>query len=156
MRAIALLLFLSVAATCYAEDPLESLNTVEDTLTTMEQTLKARAAEQGDVVYFVAKEPLGSRGWVTARMCNEDGENGEADPSCRPEPRPQERNLVWKSRTAHPSELRPGAVVIAHDARKEGSWVVARVVDVAEVENGYVAISAGFKAKVRSLRIVEE
>jgi len=48
MRAIAMLLFLLLAGTCYADEPLETLNTVEDTLTTMEKTLDAQAWDDGD------------------------------------------------------------------------------------------------------------
>lgn len=43
MRAIVMLMVLSIAVTCYAEDPLESLNSVEDTLRAMEKSLESQA-----------------------------------------------------------------------------------------------------------------
>ena len=46
MRTIVVLIFMSIAGPCFAEDPLETLNTVEDTLSTMQQTLKTRIAEE--------------------------------------------------------------------------------------------------------------
>lgn len=47
MRAIAMLLFLSMAGTCFAEDPLETLNTVEDTISAMSQTLRRGPGGEG-------------------------------------------------------------------------------------------------------------
>lgn len=43
MRLLLVLLFLSIAGTSFAEDPLESLNTVEDTVSTMQHTLKLQS-----------------------------------------------------------------------------------------------------------------
>jgi len=43
MRAIVMLMVLAIAVTCYAEDPLESLNSVEDTLRAMEKSLESQA-----------------------------------------------------------------------------------------------------------------
>ena len=48
MRAVVMLMFLSVAVPCYAEDPLEGLNTIEETLTLMEKSLEAQAWDGGD------------------------------------------------------------------------------------------------------------
>jgi hypothetical protein len=161
MRAIVMLVLLFVAGTCYAEDPLETLNTVEETLTTMEHTLKARAAEQADPVYFVSDESLGARGWVNARQCSEDGAVSTVPPppdSCvsQSEERETSGSHFWKSRVALPSDLRPGVVVVAHNDRMDGGWVIAKVTNVAELERGYVEISAPFKGKVGKLRVVEE
>ena len=80
MRTVVMLICLLVAGTCHAEDPLETLNTVEDTLSTMERTLhnladrrveegagtgsvlagqSARQEELTDQeLYFVSDEPL--------------------------------------------------------------------------------------------------
>lgn len=85
MRTIVMLMFLSIAGTCFAEDPLETLNSIEDTLSTMEHALNAQAAEQGEVSgtgtdaagqarsfnrerYFVSDEPLGVSAPVTAQL----------------------------------------------------------------------------------------
>ena len=43
MRAIVMLMLLAIAVPCYAEDPLESLNSVEDTLRAMEMSLESQA-----------------------------------------------------------------------------------------------------------------
>jgi hypothetical protein len=161
MRAIVMLVLLFVAGTCYAEDPLETLNTVEDTLTTMEHTLKARTAEQTEPVYFVSDESLGPRGWVSARQCSED-EAGSTIPrrpdSCvsQADERESSGTHFWKSRVALPSDLRPGVLVVALDAEKEGGWVITKVVNVAELEKGFVEITAPFKATLCNLRLVEE
>jgi hypothetical protein len=95
MRAIVMLTFLSFAGTCYAQDPLETLNPVQDTLSTMEQTLKAQtfkaqgaqqgankaspfhpsgdgAARQGitaQEVYFGSETPLGDDSWIRVSPC---------------------------------------------------------------------------------------
>src|SRR6185369_13426541 len=88
-KRVAFMLFLLlVAGPCYAEDPLETLNTVEDTLSTMERTLQAQqfpgaekgagregsasvgqGEEHGKELYFVSEEPLGATGWVAVRPC---------------------------------------------------------------------------------------
>lgn len=161
MRAIVMLVLLFVAGTCYAEDPLETLNTVEDTLTTMEHTLKNRTAEQSETVYFVSDESLGSRDWVSARQCSEEGAVSTVAPrpdSCvsQADEREGSGSHFWKSRVALASDLRPGVIVVALDTKKEGGWVIARVVNVAELEKGLVEISAPFKATVGNLRVVEE
>jgi hypothetical protein len=46
MRTISMLTLLLIAVPCFADDPLETLNTVEDTLSTMTQVLKTQAAEE--------------------------------------------------------------------------------------------------------------
>ena len=96
MRAIVMLTFLSFAGTCYAQDPLETLNPVQDTLSTMEQTLKAQTLKaqgthQGlnksslfrpsvdgaskheitaqQEVYFGSETPLGDDNWIRVSPC---------------------------------------------------------------------------------------
>ena len=71
MRAIAmLLLFLSVAVTCYADDdPLESLNSVQETLSTMEKSLEAQAwQENDDPVAVGILEPVESEGFLDRNL----------------------------------------------------------------------------------------
>jgi hypothetical protein len=161
MRAIVMLMILFVAGTCYAEDPLETLNTVEDTLSTMQHTLKAKSAEQPAPLFFVSDDSLGSRGWVTARQCTEEGAVSTVPPrpdSCvsQSDEREGSGHHFWKSRAASPSELRPGVLVVAQDDSRDAGWVIAKVTSVAEIGSGYVEISAPFKAKLHSLRLVEE
>lgn len=96
MRAIVMLIFFSFAGTCYAQDPLETLNPVQDTLSTMEQnlktqTLKAQGTRQGankafpfrpsvdgaarqgitaqQEVYFGSDAPLGDDSWIRVSPC---------------------------------------------------------------------------------------
>jgi hypothetical protein len=48
MRAIVMvLLVIGVVGRCFAEDPLESLNTVEDTVSTMQNALKEQGNQSG-------------------------------------------------------------------------------------------------------------
>ncbi|HJV36690.1 hypothetical protein [Geomonas sp.] len=49
MRAIVMvLLVVGVVGRCFAEDPLESLNTVEDTISTMQNVLKEQGNQMGE------------------------------------------------------------------------------------------------------------
>ena len=101
MRIFIMLLFLSFAGTCFAEDPLESLNTVEDALNTMQKFLNAQAAQPGsgkaarslpgagaageqrfleDAIYFVGEKPLEAHGWVRVLPCREQGALSRTEP----------------------------------------------------------------------------
>lgn len=170
MRTIVMLMFLFIAGPCNAEDPLETLNTVEDTLTTMERNLRNKAVEQGarkaysnstsarlrelpgKELYFASDEPLAALGWVTVRPC----------PSVQAAPAPQACAHVvgeaggyyWETRAAVAGDLRPGVVVVGQQG-KDGTWFMARVTDISELRSGYVAVSAPFKAPVNRLRIIE-
>lgn len=177
MRVLVLLVFLLWAGTCFAGDPLETLNTVEDTLSAMQQKLKARkpqdskAAGGADRVaagaeitisngrYFISDEPLGTRGWIAVRPCADDAftQDGPNRGSCVASTRPgRAGSHFWKSRLALPSDLRPGIVVVAQDQASDGAWFLAKITDVSEVASGYVAVSAPLRAQLKGLRIVEE
>jgi hypothetical protein len=159
MRAVVMLLFLSLAGTCFADDPLESLNTVADTLSTMEQTLHAQAANRQEI-YFLSDEPLGALGWVKVRPCNP----GEASLPATPEAgscgaaaeTPSGATRLWKSRAATVEQLRPGAMVIARDSTDERSWYLARITDISQLASGSVAVSAPIRAALKDLRMVGE
>jgi hypothetical protein len=174
-----MLLILLIAGPCYAEDPLETLNTVEDTLNTMERTLDAQAAGQDEGAvdrdltepdagarqkeppakerYFVSDEPLGARGWVAARPCPKESRafKGVQGPESCADAAGDAGGYFWESRSALAADLRPGTLVVATQAKK-GSWFIARVTDLTELRNGYVGVSAPFKAPVQGLRIIEE
>ena len=64
MRTILMLIFILIAGPCLAEDPLETLNTVEDAVTSMEQVLHARAAgdEDGRVAASMSDADVASEG----------------------------------------------------------------------------------------------
>jgi hypothetical protein len=180
MRFIVMLLIISFATTCFAQDPLESLNTVEETVAMMEFALNGEVAEPqfsrairgkeiqtateeilDDGPYFVSDEPLGARDWVVVRPCLEDvaavSRPGETD-ACIPsaEDADSRGSHFWKSHPAVAADLRPGVLVVALDKPEDGRWVLAKVTDVSEVANGYVGISAPFKAQLKNLRIVDE
>lgn len=173
MRKLVFLLILAFAIPCRAEDPLETLNTVEDTLKTMEQVLKMRSTNrqlmasaasggaieklpQDERLYFVADEPLGDDDWVPVRPCTEDVAmmQGDAD-SCVG----QADGYValganyWKSRPATSGDLRVGALVVARD--QGGAWFVTRITSTASLYGGFVSVTAPFQVSVRGLRIVE-
>lgn len=176
MRAIVMLLLLSLSVPCYAEDPLETLNTVEDAISTMEQALRTRAEGRGpryysagaplsmalpsdDRLYFVSEENLGSGGWVTVKPCTEEVARAQAssgDQSCawQPDGTVAMGAYFWKSRPASPEDLHVGEVVAVQDG-SDGAWVVTRITDLSELGSGHVAVSAPFKASLRGLRVVE-
>jgi hypothetical protein len=175
MRTILMLILLFVAGTCFAEDPLETLNSVEDTLSTMEHTLNTQPDRGGSravtdftdelsfeqELYFISEEPLGAPGWVRVKPCNPEGANADAYPasaSCASpsDDTPPRFSRLWKSRAALPADLRPGVVVIAYEKERETGWFLAKVTDVSALGSGYVAVSAPFKARLKSLRVVEE
>lgn len=64
MRAIVMLMVLSIAVPCYADDPLETLNTVDDTLRIMERSLEAQAWRGADDkgVAVIAGKDAGRKG----------------------------------------------------------------------------------------------
>jgi len=177
MRAIAMFLFLSISAPCYAEDPLETLNTVEDTLSIMELTLKVRAesesnrvfARAGDAsealplhgeLYFVSDEPLEGSEWVSVRPCTEEVALAQAASDAQSCVWQADGSVAlgthfWKSRLAAPEDLRVGVVVVAQDQSAEWGWFVARVTDVSEVGRGYLATSAPFRTPVKGVRVAE-
>lgn len=177
MRFFVMLLFLAIAVPCHAEDPLETLNTVEDTLSTMERTLKTRAGQKGDLasaapwvaserlplddrLYFVSDEALGADDWVAVRPCTEelamsqavtDGQSciAQADGSVAM------GRHYWKSRPAAPGDLRIGAFVVARDQAADGEWYVTRITNLSDLQAGFVAVTAPFRAPLRGLRVVE-
>lgn len=179
MRAIVMLIFLLIAGNCWAEDPLETLNTVEDTLSTMERTLghpserAERAVSQagagsagarepfrfGPELYFVSDESLGVRGWVKVRLCSAEetlSPHAPAAESCssqRSEAVGVE-NYYWKGRAAQAAELRPGLLVVARDTANDGEWYLSRITGISEIDSGFVALSAPFRAQLTHLRIV--
>jgi len=177
MRAIVMLLLLSVSVPCYAEDPLESLNTVADTISTMEQTLRIRAEGKGagyyagvsapgerlpddDRLYFVSDQTLGAGNWVAVKPCTEELAQAQVtsgDQSCawQPDGTVAMATYFWKSRPAAPGELYVGKMVVAQDKSGDGGWVVTRITDLSELGSGYVAVSAPFKAPLKGLRVVE-
>ena len=177
MRTILILIFILIAGPCHAEDPLETLNTVEDTLSTMAHTLNAQAAQQGESaeerelagsggergeltgreIYFVSNEPLGERDWVAVRPC--PGGIGAAGIARAPESCAEMAGdaggYFWKSRAALTADLKSGVLVVARQT-KEGAWFVGRVTDVSQLHSGYVEAAAPFKVPVQGLRIIEE
>lgn len=176
MRALAMFILLTVAFPCYAEDPLESLNTVEDTLTTMEQTLRSRATHrttaalsmrgametlpQDERLYFVSDEALGEAEWVVARPCTEEVAVARAESDANSCVAQADGWVAmgphyWKSRPALPGELRVGMVVVARDEAVDSGWFVATITDLAGLSIGFVKVSAPFRAAVKGLRIVE-
>lgn len=177
MRTILMLIFILFAGPCHAEDPLETLNTIEDTLSTMAHTLNAQAAHQGESaeerelagsggergelagreIYFVSNEPLGERDWVAVRPC--PGGIGAAGIARAPESCAEVAGdaggYFWKSRAALAADLKPGVLVVARQT-KEGAWFVGRVTDVSQLHSGYVEAAAPFKVPVQGLRVIEE
>lgn len=172
MRALVIPLFIAIAAPCYAEDPLETLNTVEDTVNTMQRALKTRA-EQGiagsdapgetlphdDRLYFTSEEEIGAGGYVAVRPCTEEiaRAQGTSDAqSCvwQPDGSVALGNHFWKSRPAHSQDLRVGALVVARVPHGDEGWVLARVTGLSTPGNE-VEISAPFRAPLKGLRIVE-
>ena len=94
MRTVLILILLSMAGSCFAGDPLETLNTVEDTLKTMKRTVKVLTASRGgsngagntagvgDAGEDVASErkPGGEVGRVKARPSSEESIISEVAP----------------------------------------------------------------------------
>ena len=177
MRAFVMFLFLAIAVPCHAEDPLETLNTIEDTLNSMEQALKLRAGHAGsaasasegemgqrlpldDRLYFVSDEAVSPNNWVAVRPCTEElaASQGSGDArSCVAQP---DGTVVlgpyfWKSRPAAAEDLRVGATVILRDHSGDGGWVLATITDVSHIASGFVATSAPFRAPLAGLRVVE-
>jgi hypothetical protein len=181
MRAI-VMLFLLIAAPCFAEDPLESLNTVEDTLNTMKQSLSAQPLEHGDSkavrtafrvaeaseaisaeqeLNFVSNEALGVRGWVKAKPCSE--EVAFSKPKTGPESCAEAAEDVaapetfyWKSRAALPADWKGGVLVVAQDKGDGGEWYVAQITDASQAAAGKITLSAPIEAHLKTLRVVEE
>lgn len=79
MRAVVMLMFLSVAVPCYAEDPLEGLNTIEETLTLMEKSLEAQAWDGGDGE--VASGPRGGDAAAAGTPLQQELDSGSEEPS---------------------------------------------------------------------------
>lgn len=177
MRAFAMFLFLAIAVPCHAEDPLETLNTIEDTLSTMEQTLKMRAGHAGsaasatswgvserlpldDRLYFVSDEAVGANNWVAVTPCTEEfaASQGSGDAlSCvaQPDGTVAMGPYFWKSRPAAVEDLQVGATVVVRDQSGDGGWVLATITDISQIESGFVATSAPFRAPLAGLRVVE-
>lgn len=173
MRAFVVLLFIAIAVPCYAEDPLETLNTVEDTVNTMQRALKTRAEQRfagpdapgetlplDDRLYFISEEGIGASGYVAVRPCTEEIALAQAlsdAQSCvwQPDGSVALGNHFWKSRPALAGELRLGALVVARESEGEGGWVLARITGLSTLGNGHVEISAPFRAALKGLRIVE-
>ncbi|ACH40103.1 hypothetical protein Gbem_3101 [Citrifermentans bemidjiense Bem] len=175
MRALVMFLFIAITVPCHAEDPLESLNTVEDTMRTMQRTLRVREENRSveaalaeaamqrlpedDHLYFVADEEIGSNGWLGVRPCTEElaatGES-EASQSCvrQPDGTVVMGSHYWKSRAASAVDLRPGALVVIRDESGDG-WILARITDLAALPKGEVGVSAPFTAALKGLRVVE-
>lgn len=180
MRAIAMFLFLAIAVPCHAEDPLETLNTIEDTLNTMERALKMRAGHAGsagsaasatagemserlpldDRLYFVSDEAVGADNWVAVTPCTEEfaASQGSGDArSCvaQPDGTVAMGPYFWKSRPAAAEDLQVGATVVVRDQSGDGGWVLATITDISQIESGFVATSAPFRAPLAGLRVVE-
>uniref|UniRef100_C6E349 SH3 domain-containing protein n=1 Tax=Geobacter sp. (strain M21) TaxID=443144 RepID=C6E349_GEOSM len=175
MRVLVMFLFIAITVPCHAEDPLESLNTVEDTLSTMQRALRVREENRNvgaalaeaamqrlpedDHLYFVADEEIGSNGWLGVRPCTEElAANGEPETSqsCV---RQSDGSVVmgshyWKSRSASAADLRPGALVVIRDESGDG-WFLSRITDLAALGKGEVGVSAPFTAALKGLRLVE-
>ena len=181
MRIAVMLMFLFTAATCYADDPLETLNTVQDTVSTMEQALKARSAEHAPStvasadgghgadscaladrkMYFISDQTFGENNWVRVRICSgpEAATSAKEDvaPCGGAEGKPAVSNrYIWKTRLALASDLQRGVTVIVPDKAGTGDWYLAKIADVSEIESGYVAVTAPVKAQLKSLRVVED
>lgn len=171
MRAVAIFAFLVIAVPCHAEDPLESLNSVKDTIATMEQTLKQRsgpgnalsavvASERlpvDDRLYFTSDEALDGNDWVVARPCTEEVARSRSEnQSCvgQNDGTVSMSGHVWKSRPATAADIEIGAVVVVQDV-SGGGWYLTRVTDISEKRNGYVATAVPYRAPVKGLRVVE-
>lgn len=180
MPIVIMLLFLSCAATCFADDPLESLNTVEDAMSTMERFFSTRAARQGNgntvggrsgnaakqqrtpgkIIYFVGDQPLDAHDWVRVTPCTEEGALSQGAPypqSCVP-PTGQTRrrgSYFWKTREVSPADLQPGVVVVARDKATDGAWYLARITDVSAAASGYLSVSAPCRVQIDSVRVVD-
>lgn len=171
MRALAMFAVLAIAVPCHAEDPLESLNTVKDTIITMEQTLKQRAwagnavtastaserLQVGDLLYFTSVEPLDGNDWVVVHPCTEEvararSENqncvGQSDGSVAMS------GHVWRSRPAIAADIEIGAVVVVQDL-SGGGWYLTRITDISEKRGGFVATAVPSRTSVKGLRVVE-
>ena len=171
MRAIVLLMLILVAGNCYAEDPLESLNSIQDTVAAMEQTLDAQAwdPEAGkdsadafvEDVYFVSYDPLVPTGWVKAWPCTLETAVSFAMPGfidCKPPEGEDEpgRSRLWRSRQPISLDLQPGVLVLAQDLDNGGAWFLTKITGVSDLANGYVEVAAPFRAQVKGLRVVDE
>lgn len=172
MRVRALFAFLAIAIPCHAEDPLETLNTVQDTLSTMEQALKLRTVSRHAALapgivgeklpvdtslYFTSNEDIGANGWVVASPCTEELARAQTESqSCvgQTDGTVTMAGHVWKSRLATPADLEVGAVVVVQDA-SGGAWYVTRITDLSEEKSGYVATALPYRAPVKGLRVVE-
>lgn len=171
MRAIVLLTLILFAGICHAEDPLESLNSIQDTVAAMEQTLDAQAwdPEAGndrvdafiEDVYFVSYEPLAPTGWVKAWPCTLESAVSFIAPDfidCKPPEGEDEsgRSRLWRSRQPISLDLQPGVLVLAQDLDNGGAWFLTKITGVYDITNGYVEVAAPFRAQVKGLRVVEE
>lgn len=177
MRAFVMFISLALAVPCYAEDPLESLNTVEDTLSTMEQTLKLRGEGKGsgshpggrsaterlpqdDQLVFVSDQPLGTDEWMPVRPCTEEVALARVATDAegcvwQPDGTVDLGGNFWRSRPAARHDLRVGVFVVGLDEAPDGAWFLARVTDICALDSGYVATSAPFRTPLKGLRVVE-
>lgn len=169
------LLLVFTAGSCFAEDPLESLNTVEDTVSTMQSTLKeqghlpregraagspeSHASTDGALEgYFLSDGELGNRQWIMVKPCSLGAHvtsTSQARERCGVE-NGQAGFRLWKWRAASAAELKPGMLVAGWQEGGQDGWFVARVTDLSDLEEGYVGVSAPFKAPLEDIKIVEE
>jgi hypothetical protein len=172
MRLIVMLILLSITATCYAADPLESLNPVEDTLAAMEQTLDALAWDYQDDdalntdrfvedIYFVSYDSVAPGGWTKAWPCTLESAASFLIPDfidCK-QPEGESgagKSRLWKSRLPLSMDLQPGVLVFAQDLDNGGGWFLTKITAVSDVVNGYVEVAAPFRAQVKGLMVAEE
>lgn len=176
MRLFAMLLLVAVAVPCHAEDPLETLNTIQDTVKTMQQALKQHRETKGasmvlaagsaterlpgdDWLYFTSEEDLGTKPLLPVRPCTEEvalARAGSDAQSCvgQADGTVAMGGHFWKSRPANLEDLRVGALVVIQDKAGDGEWFLARVAQ-SGASGGFVATSAPFRAPLKGLRVVE-
>jgi hypothetical protein len=175
MRTILMaMLMVCLAGRCFADDPLETLNTVEDTVSTMEHVLK----EQGQLpregklssaaglpaatsaeLYFVSDGALGNRQWIMVKPCSRGAHvtaSSQFFANCGIEDGLASSSRLWKGRAATAGDLKPGLVVAVRQEGAQDRWFIAKVTDLSELQSGYVGVSAPFKAHLDTVKVIEE